>query len=444
MNQTRVSVAILLVLLMGAGWMVLLGGQASQSAAQSDAIELARSYRDQELYAMSIQNYEQALAQSPSKELYQELAEVYQVYYGQNNTSAVRNDFADLLSRACGDYPREEAFWEQYVQIYLDREDYSEAYRVLNRAENARASSDTLKEQRQAVYYAFDVNYRSYIQVLPGSWDGCYVVQDREGWGLYTSAGETMLSAVYPMMGPVSADGMVVVTDADGDSWLMDDAGTPRAHYQGTAAQTGCRSEGLTPIQLAGEETWSYFSDDGQAVLSGYLEAGSFQDGQAAVRTSEGWQIIDEQGEQAEEGLWEDIRLDAAGRYDQDGCILAKSGGSWGIYSSSWKPREGFQCDDIDVHLDGAIAFCRDGLWGFVDEDGEEVIAPAYDQARSFSGGVAAVCKDGLWGFIDEEGQLVVDYQFADAGYFSPEDGSCPVQLEKGGRYQMIQWAAAR
>lgn len=59
MNQTRVSVAILLVLLMGAGWMVLLGGQASQSAAQSDAIELARSYRDQELYAMSIQNYEQ-------------------------------------------------------------------------------------------------------------------------------------------------------------------------------------------------------------------------------------------------------------------------------------------------------------------------------------------------------------------------------------------------
>ena len=79
-----------------------------------------------------------------------------------------------------------------------------------------------------------------------------------------------------------------------------------------------------------------------------------------------------------------------------------------------------------------------------MDEDGEEVIAPAYDQARSFSGGVAAVCKDGLWGFIDEEGQLVVDYQFADAGYFSPEDGSCPVQLEADGSYQMIQWVVAR
>ena len=302
MNQTRVSVAILLVLLMGAGWMVLLGGQASQSAAQSDAIELARSYRDQDLYAMSIQNYEQALAQSPSRELYQELAEVYQVYYGQNNTSAVRNDFADLLSRACGDYPREEAFWEQYVQIYLDREDYSEAYRVLNRAENARASSDILADQRQTVLYAFDTGYSSYLQVLPGSWDGCYVVQDRDGWGMVTSTGGTVLSAVYAMMGPVNAEGMTVVTDGDGESWLMDDGGMPRVHYQVTAAQAGCWNEGLTPILPQGESAWSYFSDDGQAVLSGYLEAGSFQDGLAAVRTEQGWQIIDTQGQDAGAG----------------------------------------------------------------------------------------------------------------------------------------------
>ena len=77
-------------------------------------------------------------------------------------------------------------------------------------------------------------------------------------------------------------------------------------------------------------------------------------------------------------------------------------------------------------------------------EDGEEIIAPAYDQARSFSGGVAAVCRDGLWGFIDEAGEVVVDFQFADAGSFSPDDGSCPVQQEENGPYEIIQWAVAR
>ena len=443
MNQTRLSIAVFLVLLMGAGWAVVLGGQMGQSSAQSQAEEAARRYRDQELYAMSIQSYEQALAQKASKSLYQELVGVYESYYGENNTSAVRRDFADVLSRACGDYPRESAFWERYVQLYLDREDYGEAYRVLRRAEKARASSDTLDAQYRAVYYAFDSGYQSYIQLLPGSWDGCYVGQDRDGWGLFTAGGEVMLSAIYPMMGPVGGDGTVVLTDSEGESWLMDSSGTPLAHYPSAAAQAGCRAEGLTPIRYEGGDGWSYVSDDGETVLSGYLAAGSFQDGKAAVQTASGWQIIDAEGQAAEEGTWEEIRLDAAGRYDQDGVILAKSGGSWGIYSGSWKQAEGFQCDDIDIHVDGAIAFCRDGLWGFVDEDGEEVIPPSYEGARSFSGGVAAVCQDGLWGFVDEEGQLVVDFQFADAWYFS-EDGSCPVQPEAGGRYQVIQWAVAR
>ena len=121
MNQTRLSIAILLVLLMGAGWVTVLGGQASQSAAQSEAAEAARRYRDQELYAMSIQSYEQALTQSPSSALYQETIEVYDAYYAQTATSAVRRDFADLLSRACGDCPKEEAFWERYVRLYLER-----------------------------------------------------------------------------------------------------------------------------------------------------------------------------------------------------------------------------------------------------------------------------------------------------------------------------------
>ena len=227
MNQTRLSIAVFLVLLMGAGWAVVLGGQMGQSSAQSQAEEAARRYRDQELYAMSIQSYEQALAQKASKSLYQELVGVYESYYGENNTSAVRRDFADVLSRACGDYPRESAFWERYVQLYLDREDYGEAYRVLRRAEKARASSDTLDAQYRAVYYAFDSGYQSYIQLLPGSWDGCYVGQDRDGWGLFTAGGEVMLSAIYPMMGPVGGDGTVVLTDSEGESWLMDSSGTP-------------------------------------------------------------------------------------------------------------------------------------------------------------------------------------------------------------------------
>lgn len=443
MNQTRLSIGILLIVLMAAGWITVLGGQAGSSAALNEAVEKARSYRERELYAMSVQMYEEALAQDASKDLYGEYLETYGLYYVQAPTSAVRRSLAAAFDAACGDYPKEAAFWEDYVQLYLDREDYANAGKVLQKARTRGASSDTLDEQYDLAYYAFTEGYKDYIAILPGCWEGCYVVQETGGWGVATESGGTVLSAVYSNIGPIGLTGQVLAVDEAGDSWLIDDGGMLRARYADKIAEAGCWSEGLLPARLEGEDTWCYLSDDGQVTLSGYLSAGTFTDGLAAVETAEGWRLIDEEGE-AEEDLWEEVRLDANGSYLQNDRILAKNGGSWRLYSASGKEKEGFSWEDIDVYVDGPIAVCTGGKWGFVDEDGEEVIAPAYDKARSFSGGVAAVQIDGKWGFIDEEGTLVVDCQFADVGYFSPDSGSCPVQYEEGGPWRIIRWVVDR
>lgn len=444
MNQNQMGVAVFLALLIAAGWLAVPGGRASQAAEQAGTLETARQYRDQELYERSIQSYGQALLEGASLELYQELEGVYETYYAENPTSAVRRDFAAMLSSACEAYPDEVSFWERYAALYLDTESYAEAWNVLRDAREAGGSSETLETQYRQAYYAYRLNYQPYVEILPQGWPGGYIVRDGELWGAVTASGDTLLSPVYRMAGPLSEDGSIAVADADGDTWLIDGGGIPAAHYPGTAEQAGSHADGLIPIKMQGKDVWGYYTDDGQEVLSGYLEAGSFQDGLAAVCTGEGWSIIDEDGVYASDEVWEEIRLDAAGRYDQDGVILAKSGGAWHIYDDEFEQAGDFSCEEIDVHIDGPIAFCRSGLWGFADEDGNEVIAPAYEQARSFSGGVAAVCRDGLWGFIDESGQTVIDFLFTDAGYFSASDGSCPVQLEEGGAYRLIQWEVAR
>ena len=41
-----------------------------------------------------------------------------------------------------------------------------------------------------------------------------------------------------------------------------------------------------------------------------------------------------------------------------------------------------------------------------------EIIAPKYEEARTFREGLAAVKKDGKWGFIDEEDNVVIDFQY--------------------------------
>jgi len=84
-----------------------------------------------------------------------------------------------------------------------------------------------------------------------------------------------------------------------------------------------------------------------------------------------------------------------------------------------------------------------DGLYGFLDEQGNAVIAPIYAGARSFSEGVAQVesVENGIrkTGFIDEQGNLVIPMAYNYAMSF--QDGLAPVCIGAswvGGKFGCI------
>ena len=56
------------------------------------------------------------------------------------------------------------------------------------------------------------------------------------------------------------------------------------------------------------------------------------------------------------------------------------------------------------------------GLWGYINESGEEVILAQYEDAQDFSEGLAAVKVDGLYGFINVSGEMVIEPQFEGVG----------------------------
>ena len=56
------------------------------------------------------------------------------------------------------------------------------------------------------------------------------------------------------------------------------------------------------------------------------------------------------------------------------------------------------------------------GLWGYINESGEEVIPAQYEDAQDFSEGLAAVKVDGLYGFINVSGEMVIEPQFEGVG----------------------------
>ncbi len=75
--------------------------------------------------------------------------------------------------------------------------------------------------------------------------------------------------------------------------------------------------------------------------------------------------------------------------------------------------------DDIGSFSEGRLAVMRNGMWGFANASGLEVIPCRFKQVRNFSEGRAAVKVGSKWGYIDKQGNVEIDFKFFRAGSFN-------------------------
>lgn len=57
-------------------------------------------------------------------------------------------------------------------------------------------------------------------------------------------------------------------------------------------------------------------------------------------------------------------------------------------------------------------------LWGFINEHGQEMVKPQFEEVSGFSEGLCAVTKDGRSGYINRHGSIVIPAQFSEAEDF--------------------------
>lgn len=76
------------------------------------------------------------------------------------------------------------------------------------------------------------------------------------------------------------------------------------------------------------------------------------------------------------------------------------------------------RCENLSPFSDGMAGFCTACLFGFVDNQMEEVIPPVYTAALPFGSGLAGVRNETAWGFIDRKGKTIIPFEYQDAYKF--------------------------
>lgn len=74
--------------------------------------------------------------------------------------------------------------------------------------------------------------------------------------------------------------------------------------------------------------------------------------------------------------------------------------------------------ETINPHNDNLAAFKQDGKWGFIDIQGNEIIAPKYEDVGYFNNGISRAKLDGKWSTINKKGEPISGFIFTELGDF--------------------------
>lgn len=430
---------IAIIALMIAGWScaflgLMDGSEKEQNSTTEyeECIEIAQEYASRALYQKAIVKFEEAVEQKNKEEDWFSLLEMYEARYQEDDDIA--QDYIKAAKKAVKEYDENVSFYKILTNICIVEEDYRTAYNMLEKAVDEGTTEEGILQLYEKVKYACVLDGKSYHGIRSLCNEN-YAVLSQESWGLLSQEKKTTVKSKYIMIGDMSEQQGIYVFSDGVISGVMDEEDVLQGRFDFIPEAAGVYADELLPVKYQGR--WAYYDILGDKQFGDYLEAGAFQDKKAAVKNEEGWFLIDAEGDRISD-VYEEIRINPDGSYLKEDVMLAKKDGQWRLFDEDEKVIGDFACEEFDIVTEsGLIAFKQNEKWGYVDLEGEIVIEPEYENAKSFSEGLAAVYVDLWWGFINEENKLVIKPTYLGADYFN-EEGSCMVQTTEN-TWQLLE-----
>lgn len=421
----KILITVALVALVVVSWKEMFDTTNALQNEYDGYLENARDKRDKELNGEALDFYNAALSMHDSVELRDEIAEFY---YSINSLKKYVNFCEETMSV----YPYDETAYIRMAEYYSGTKNYVSCFNVLNMASKRGLDSDRLLEIRNEFQYEYEYIKYGYEEVSIFSNGVCAVKRTGSNWGFVDSYGTIKLGFNYRKASDYNG-AYVAVQLESGEYAFIELTGRQKSKTTNNYNVEECLYLFEDKVATKYDGKYHYCNFEFEELFGSFDYAGTFSGGVAAAMNDGKWFIIDSNGSQVGEKVYEEIKVDEKGVAFRKGVAFAKENGKYILIDSTGKQIGNDSWIDVDCFNSGQPAAVSNGeSWGYVDITGQLIIDYQYDNAKSFSNDFAAVNIEGKWGYIElEDNSLKIDCQFIDAMDFSPR-GTAFVKLHDG------------
>ncbi|MDR2616176.1 MAG: WG repeat-containing protein [Oscillospiraceae bacterium] len=375
-----------------------------------DTLAAARLYAGQGIVVDAAESYGRALGIKNSFGLQMEIA----AFYKDSGELDMAVNWGNAM---LGTYPDSPEVYAYLMDIYAEAKDYTACFKLADTMKKRGLPTDAIDGVMNEIEYSYTF-HGSYedVSVFGG---GYCAVMSRGRWGFVNEAGKRVVKSRFAEVGAFRQD-LAPVLDGDMKAYFIDPEGNKKRTALGVenVAKLGTIEDGV--YTLFDGETWGLYDGENKLITGGYDEASSFMNGVAAVKKDGVWRLIGRDGVALAEDVYDGFARDEKGVVYRNDRLFALENGGYYLIDTTGKRLSETKFEDARLFNDSTYAAVKSGgKWGFIDSEGEYVIAPEYDGARSFSNGFAAVRIEGKWGFIDAENRLALQNIFEDAKDFN-------------------------
>jgi len=349
-------------------------------------------------------------------------------YLALMGNRGISRRYVVLLENQMGRANAQAEIFVEAANYYLSIPRITEALRVL-REGIERTGCAELTIIYESNRYAYETIRTSFDYIAAISEATMQVRRDGL-WGIASVTGNMIIPCEHKHISTFN-NGRAIAGNGS-EIFAIDRNNNRIALFRGYATAFGNLSENRIALMIDG--TWRRATGELELGTIEFKQIGTYSGGFAAAQTGTGWGVVDLGINWLVDPIYDGVVKDELGRSYAQGAVFMKSGNSVHLFVGGQYTGHTFE-DARPFSAEGYAAVRQNGLWGFIDTDGNVVIDFKFDDALSFGQHLAAVEIDGLWGYISIIGQVVIAPEYLEAKSFS--NGSAPVRTQRG--WQIIR-----